>query len=228
MTISESPVMASASADRFVEDFVGAVAGLFTGARSSAIAPFDPGSRIAIVRGFDKGSRAVRAALTELARAEAGGLVDIAPLPPFGQIPAAENVGLVVVTRDSLLAGAERCAAHWGARVIAPTVLMGGGELAEEQCSALRVRREDSTDTVTRRLYLDGELRLDGQDEALSHVTATPSAEGLVFEGQQRTEPVALEARTSTMGSLDGEPQMFAKGHYELSAAAPFRRIVAA
>lgn len=223
MTISESPVMASASGERFVDGFVGAVGELWSGARSSAIEAFDPSARIAIVRGFDKGSRNVRAALAELARTEAGGFVDVAPVPSFGQIPAAEHVGLVVVTRDSLLAGAQRCAAYWGARVIAADTLLGGGELVEEQCFALRVNRGDVADTVTSGLYLDGEVDIDGARH--SRLTVEPATDGVLLGDQVVRGPITAELENSTMGGLDGEPQMFAKGGYEITGGASFRRL---
>lgn len=228
MTISESPVLASTYGDRSVSDLVEAVANLLGGQRPGRLPAFDHTSRIALVRGFDRVSRSLRAALGEVAREYAGGLVDVAPIPSFGQISEASDVSLVVVTRDSLVSGAQRCAAQWGALMVTADELATEQALAEQHAATLAVRREGTSDVATERLSFTDRVTVDGTPRV--SIQLMPAQGGVYLDDAEQpvAGPVVVETHGQTMGSIDGEPQLFAEGRYEVSVGGPLRRIVTA
>ncbi|MGH3435821.1 MAG: hypothetical protein ACRDRN_05070 [Sciscionella sp.] len=187
---------------------------------------------IALIRGFDRSSRALRDELRAIVAGLGVELLDITAARRLGPPPSARKVSLVIASRGSLLAPAQRYAAHWNATVLHPDVLTTGGELTCTRVPTVAVRfGEDRTvRSVVSRFSLSGTLwPVEGTGgEALHALAVVPDTNGMVVtftdagaREQMRTlhHALTVELAEPAIGHLDSEQRSFHEGRYVITPA---------
>ncbi|MPY97372.1 MAG: hypothetical protein GEU97_05135 [Actinophytocola sp.] len=193
---------------------------------------------IAVVRGFDKDSRNFHRTVLRAAAAHGWSVTDVPAAPTFGSIPEHTDVQLVVATRASLRAVAERCAAHWGAHVICPETA-NGADWQVRSAASLTLSSDAGSDSVASSLHITGPVRFRaGDDErTATALVVEPCESGALVTVYDEAGSHTLHITDGDLGitldeparaTLDGHPQLLPEGEYTVTPRlSGFRHLVA-